>query len=113
MKCPVCKTPELLMTERQSIEIDYCPTCRGVWLDRGELDKLIAQVGDTPETLANARSRDDSTHYAQSQAGRHHEDRRDERREHDYARDRSHDGYRNEHGRYRKKRSLFDMFDFD
>jgi len=41
MKCPVCKTPELLMADRQGIEIDYCPTCRGVWLDRGELDKLI------------------------------------------------------------------------
>ena len=36
-----------MMTERQGIEIDYCPTCRGVWLDRGELDKLIAG-GSTP-----------------------------------------------------------------
>jgi hypothetical protein len=42
MKCPVCKTTDLLMTERRSIEIDYCPDCRGVWLDRGELDKLIS-----------------------------------------------------------------------
>ena len=41
MKCPVCATPDLLMTERQGIEIDYCPQCRGVWLDRGELDKII------------------------------------------------------------------------
>lgn len=41
MKCPVCVTSELLMTERQGIEIDYCPQCRGVWLDRGELDKII------------------------------------------------------------------------
>ncbi|HYK04366.1 MAG TPA: zf-TFIIB domain-containing protein [Thermoanaerobaculia bacterium] len=41
MNCPVCKTVNLLMTDRQGIEIDYCPTCRGVWLDRGELDKLI------------------------------------------------------------------------
>ncbi|RAF76823.1 zf-TFIIB domain-containing protein, partial [Burkholderia multivorans] len=49
MKCPVCKTPDLLMAERQSIEIDYCPDCRGVWLDRGELDKLIARdSGDAP-----------------------------------------------------------------
>ncbi len=40
MKCPACET-ELRMTERQGVEIDYCPTCRGVWLDRGELDKLI------------------------------------------------------------------------
>ena len=40
MVCPVDKTP-LVMSERQGIEIDYCPTCRGVWLDRGELDKII------------------------------------------------------------------------
>jgi len=40
MGCPVCRTP-LTMSERQGIEIDYCPSCRGVWLDRGELDKII------------------------------------------------------------------------
>lgn len=41
MDCPVCKTAQLVMSERQGIEIDYCPNCRGVWLDRGELDKII------------------------------------------------------------------------
>lgn len=41
MKCPVCVETELTMTDRQGVEIDYCPKCRGVWLDRGELDKLI------------------------------------------------------------------------
>lgn len=40
MKCPM-DGAELVMTERQGVEIDYCPTCRGVWLDRGELDKII------------------------------------------------------------------------
>lgn len=40
MKCPKCNIP-LTMSERQGIEIDYCPQCRGVWLDRGELDKII------------------------------------------------------------------------
>jgi uncharacterized protein len=40
MKCPACHI-DLHMTERQGIEIDYCPQCRGVWLDRGELDKMI------------------------------------------------------------------------
>ena len=40
MACPVDGTP-LVMSERQTIEIDYCPNCRGVWLDRGELDKII------------------------------------------------------------------------
>jgi len=41
MDCPVCKTERLSMMERQGIEIDYCPKCRGVWLDRGELDKIV------------------------------------------------------------------------
>ena len=41
MKCPVCKDVKLVMSERQGVEIDYCPSCRGVWLDRGELDKII------------------------------------------------------------------------
>lgn len=44
MDCPVCKTSKLVMTERQGIEIDYCPVCRGVWLDRGELDKIIERT---------------------------------------------------------------------
>ncbi len=38
--CPTCRV-NLVMSERQGIEIDYCPQCRGVWLDRGELDKII------------------------------------------------------------------------
>ena len=41
MKCPVCKDTDLVITDRQGVEIDYCPQCRGVWLDRGELDKII------------------------------------------------------------------------
>lgn len=40
MKCPNCDET-LVMTERQEVEIDYCPKCRGVWLDKGELDKII------------------------------------------------------------------------
>lgn len=44
MKCPVCKEVNLSMTTREGIEIDYCPQCRGIWLDRGELDRLIARA---------------------------------------------------------------------
>ncbi|GIU72663.1 MAG: hypothetical protein KatS3mg003_2142 [Candidatus Nitrosocaldaceae archaeon] len=40
MKCPVCNV-DLMIADRQGVEIDYCPKCRGVWLDRGELDKII------------------------------------------------------------------------
>ena len=45
MNCPVCSVA-LTMTERQGVEIDYCPKCRGVWLDRGELDKIIDRSTD-------------------------------------------------------------------
>ena len=44
MKCPNCPEAILVMTDRQGVEIDYCPQCRGVWLDRGELDKLIERA---------------------------------------------------------------------
>lgn len=50
MNCPVCLQTQLVMSERSGIEIDYCPSCRGVWLDRGELDKIVerAKVSDAP-----------------------------------------------------------------
>ncbi|MBO9635202.1 MAG: zf-TFIIB domain-containing protein [Chitinophagaceae bacterium] len=45
MKCPNC-SETLLMAERNSIEIDYCPVCRGIWLDKGELDKMLEYAGE-------------------------------------------------------------------
>ena len=54
MKCPVCGAT-LLMSERHGVEIDYCPECRGIWLDRGELDKIVERAaaesgkGDAPK----------------------------------------------------------------
>lgn len=51
MQCPVCRVP-LAMSDRQGIEIDYCPQCRGVWLDRGELDKIIER--SAPQVAAPA-----------------------------------------------------------
>lgn len=44
MKCPHCTDTTLVMTDRQGVEIDYCPACRGIWLDRGELDKLLEKA---------------------------------------------------------------------
>ena len=55
MKCPVCQEPDLVMSERQGIEIDYCPKCRGVWLDRGELDKIIQRANEREADLGSAR----------------------------------------------------------
>lgn len=71
MECPVCKT-KLLMSEKQGIEIDYCPDCRGVWLDRGELDKIIEKsLSDEYKTdnrnpqfrEIRDKHHDDSHHY--------------------------------------------------
>lgn len=54
MKCPTCTDSALIMSDRQGVEIDYCPQCRGVWLDRGELDKLIERSA----TMAPPPARD-------------------------------------------------------
>ena len=81
------------MTERQGIEIDYCPQCRGVWLDRGELDKIVERTTAPQGGLSEARS----------------EAPRDERHRDNY---RGGDDRYNDK-RHRKRSSLFDLFDFD
>lgn len=64
MNCPACGSVTLVMSERQGIEIDYCPECRGVWLDRGELDKII----DRSSGASPGRDVDDE---ARGYSGRH------------------------------------------
>jgi uncharacterized protein len=103
MKCPNDNTT-LQMTTREGIEIDYCPECRGVWLDRGELDKVIERSAGGPATAPAPR----------------YEDRSDERRyqEQNYQQQRrssdDDDDYR--HGDHQKKHKkegfLGDLFDF-
>jgi uncharacterized protein len=99
MKCPV-DNATLLITDRSGIEIDYCPECRGVWLDRGELDKLIQ--GSSSRDEQRYESRDD----------RHHE----QRRSYDDDRDRDNHDRRDSHsgGNHHKKKESFlgDIFDF-
>lgn len=58
MKCPQCSV-SLVMSDRQGIEIDYCPDCRGVWLDRGELDKLIERSNAQVESVRRRDNDDD------------------------------------------------------
>lgn len=53
MRCPVCKDVDLVMSERSGVEIDYCPSCRGIWLDRGELDKIIERSTTTTNSRQN------------------------------------------------------------
>ncbi|MFV2052227.1 zf-TFIIB domain-containing protein [Aliiroseovarius sp. YM-037] len=54
MQCPIDGTT-LVMTDRNGVEIDYCPQCRGVWLDRGELDKIVERSTQTPPPPPQAR----------------------------------------------------------
>lgn len=62
MKCPN-DGETLVMTERNGVEIDYCPTCRGVWLDRGELDKIIERSAQEPQNKPSYSSGDQHSRY--------------------------------------------------
>jgi Zn-finger nucleic acid-binding protein len=96
MKCPTCQI-ELKMTDRQGVEIDYCPQCRGVWLDRGELDKIIERTSGECSPSTPFRSRQKS-------------DDRDDL----YDRRWDDDDYERDLPRGRRRRSfLGELFDFD
>ena len=90
MKCPNCNET-LVMAERHGVEIDYCPNCRGVWLDKGELDKILDKAADNESRYTNNQP---DTHYE-------NRDRRDYSDKDD--------------PRYRRKKKGFlgDFFDFD
>lgn len=63
MNCPVCTTSELKIADRLGVEIDYCPACRGVWLGRGELDKIIERsLKDVPSSYEPEERRDRDEH---------------------------------------------------
>ena len=66
MACPV-DGATLVMSERSGIEIDYCPTCRGVWLDRGELDKIIERNAETSAPVVQAAPAPQAQHAPQPQ----------------------------------------------
>ncbi len=128
MKCPVCETVDLVPTDRQNIEIDYCPKCRGVWLDRGELDKIIersaaaefgagrgaAPVQSPAQAMPDKRKNDyfdidmdlDTDHKRRSDPRWHDDDddtRRDSRR--------YDDDYQKQGKPYKKKSILGEIFD--
>jgi Zn-finger nucleic acid-binding protein len=73
MKCPLCAV-DLTMTERSGVEIDYCPKCRGVWLDRGELDKIIAFSAPGRSTSDRYRDEDDFRRQPREQTRSDYED---------------------------------------
>ncbi len=63
MKCPVCKDITLLMSEKKGVEIDYCPECRGIWLDRGELEKIMEKEDTYINKEIKESSHKESKHY--------------------------------------------------
>ena len=107
MDCPVCDV-DLVISSREGIEIDHCPQCRGVWLDRGELDKIIERAapavmrgggGDAFAEAPAARQPPPQTRY--DETVRYEEPRRDDRYDPRYDK------------RKRKRSFLEDIFDFD
>jgi uncharacterized protein len=100
MKCPICTNTDLLMSDRSGVEIDYCPQCRGVWLDRGELDKIIER---------SAQSGSQTTQQPQSHTNTvaptaHHVT--------DAAYHQGQSGYGYGHKKHKKENFLQDLFDF-
>ncbi len=75
MKCPSCVNVNLNLAERQGVEIDYCPECRGIWLDRGELDKIIersyAEGGRHSQPVEVQASRHEQRPFADYHHGDH------------------------------------------
>ena len=72
MPCPVCKVA-LVMSDRQGVEIDYCPQCRGVWLDRGELDKILERSATEAPPQARPAASPPQPQYAPQDFSRHPE----------------------------------------
>ena len=90
MKCPNCNTT-LMMSEKQGVEIDYCPNCRGIWLDKGELEKILKRAGEHYSLRENYESDYRKYHYDDDDYYKH-----------------------NPHYHHKKKKSfLSDFFDFD
>lgn len=93
MYCPICREVKLVMADRQGIEVDYCPNCRGVWLDRGELDKIIERV---------ALNQGDASRYPTPPLARGASEYR------------KHRDYDDDDRRKKRRRGLLDeLFDFD
>lgn len=102
MKCPRCETIMLEEKERDGIMIDRCRECRGIWLDRGELERLIARSMEEPQGNGTTQTVQHDHHYDHDR--HHHDKHHHDKHSHDY-RD----------GNYRRKRgfleSLTDIFD--
>ncbi|WP_042878821.1 zf-TFIIB domain-containing protein [Cupriavidus necator] len=101
MDCPVCPQTQLVMSERQGIEIDYCPKCRGVWLDRGEVDKILERSA-APAVPAHPAAVQSPPLQRHGYERGYEQDRRHGDRDRHYEREQKH---------YRKKSIWHELFD--
>jgi uncharacterized protein len=109
MRCPV-DNETLVMADRSGVEIDYCPKCRGVWLDRGELDKIIERsLGAAPAAAPSAPPPRQATPVYQPEPRAPQAYREDDRRRRD---DDDDDDYRHGHKKKRRESFLSELFDF-
>lgn len=113
MLCPNCKNVTLIMSVRNNIEIDYCSSCRGVWLDKGELDKLIElSIQSAPAKRVQEFQINQNPSYenhqargSNSQNTRHYQDQNSSF---------NHEYQDKHHPKHKKKESwLGEIFDFD
>lgn len=100
MKCPNCNET-LLMTERNNIEIDYCPSCRGIWLDKGELDKMLEYAEQKYRSSEQGQDQDQQQQYQQPYKKYDNDHYKDHHKHNPYQKP------------YKKKGFLGDLFDFD
>ena len=116
MKCPVCDVT-LSISSREGVEIDFCPQCRGVWLDRGELDKILDRVAITAPPAAPAAEprREDRPRYddrPRDDRPRYDDRPRDDRPRDDRPRDDDRDRYDSKRKKKKPSSFLEDIFDF-
>lgn len=117
MQCPI-DGETLVMADRNGVEIDYCPKCRGVWLDRGELDKIVERAAGSPPDARREDRGDDKRDDRRDERRDDHradsrDNRRDSRRDDDddrryYGDDRDGRGHQGK----RRESFLSDLFDF-
>ncbi|GAB6927393.1 hypothetical protein JCM10914A_13760 [Paenibacillus sp. JCM 10914] len=100
MNCPVCDNVRMREVEKDGVLIDVCPSCKGVWLDRGELEKLMTEVREARPAFNEWYDR-------------HEDDRRSDRSDRSYDRDSDYDRRHPDHGKgyhKKKKKSVLDVF---
>jgi Zn-finger nucleic acid-binding protein len=100
MKCPVCHEVRMKEVDKNGVHIDVCPDCKGVWLDRGELEKLMQGIQEVRKELEYGY-REQEDRYRQEQKYEKHDPNYDSK----------YPKYDSKYPKYKKKNSIFEVFD--